>query len=228
MPQLFRRREVWVPTLWGWAALVLVCGVVAVFTVRHLYGFLAVSEPVGAKLLVVEGWLPFEELDEALEIIRSGGYAHVITTGGPIVGYDGERGRSYAERARSYLVRHGLPEASVDAVPSPASAQDRSFLNAVMLRDWLAQSDLHADALNVLSSGVHSRRSWMLYRMAFGEQARVGILASHPITYEPARWWRTSEGAKDVITEAIGFAWTKLFFHPAPPGSHEEVWGTGH
>jgi hypothetical protein len=227
-PSLVRRRTVYLPTVWGWLLLLAVCGAAAAFAVRHAYDFLAVTRPVSAPLLVIEGWLPFEELDQALTVYRAGGYAHVITTGGPITDYGCDHDASYAERARSYLVRRGVPEADVSAVPAPASAQDRSFLNAVMLRDWLARSQLHADALNVVSSGVHSRRSWMLHQMAFGPETRVGVLAMRPTGYDPGVWWRTSAGAKDVLGEGIGWLWTELFFHPGAPGSHDELWGAGH
>jgi hypothetical protein len=52
----------------------------------------------------------------------------------------------------------------------------------------------------------------------------IGIIAGTPPEYDPAAWWRTSAGARDVIGEAIGFVWAKLFFRPGAPGSHEERW----
>jgi uncharacterized SAM-binding protein YcdF (DUF218 family) len=223
---LVRRRQVWLPTLWGWLALVVLCAVSGLLVLRGLYPFLALTRPVSAQLLVVEGWMPADQLDQALELWRAGGYEHVITTGGPINEFVPEP-QSYAERARDYLVSHGVPAAAIVAVPAPPSAQERSFLNAVMLRDWLAHSELRADALNVVSSGVHCRRSWLLHQMAFGPKYQVGIIAAAPRGYDPAAWWRTSLGAKDVLGEAISWLWTELFFHPGAPGSQEEKWGVG-
>jgi uncharacterized SAM-binding protein YcdF (DUF218 family) len=226
-PTLFRRRQVYVPTLWGWLALLLVCGAGGLIALRAVYPFLAVTRPVSARLLVVEGWMPMDQLDQALQVWRAGGYEHVVTTGGPITEFGPQPG-SYAERARGYLVSHGVPAEAVTAVSAPASAQDRSFLNAVMLREWLARSELHADALNVVSSGVHCRRSWLVYRLALGPQVQVGIIAVHPLAYDPRAWWRSSQGAKDVLDEAISWTWTELFFHPGPPGSQAEKWGVGY
>jgi hypothetical protein len=226
VPALFRRRPVWVPTLWGALVLALAFGLAALFAVRHLYAFLAVNAPVGARLLVVEGWMPADQLDQALRAIGNGPYDRVVTTGGPIVDpFQHVETGSYAERARDYLVRGGLPRDAVVAVPAPASAQDRSFLNAVMLRDWIAHSGQPVDAIDLFSSGVHSRRSWLLNRMAFGPHVRVGILAATPTEYDPAVWWRASEGAKQVLGEAFAWLWTELFFHPGAPGSHDERWG---
>lgn len=224
--QLLRRRQVWVPTLWGWLALFAVLGVVSLLAVRNVYGFLAPNEPVSARTLVVEGWVPVEELDQAVTVFHDGGYERAITTGGPME-HDFERpdGRTYAARAHDYLVLRGVPESSVVALPSPASAQDRSFLNAVMLREWLDRSGGGVTAVNIFSSGPHCRRSLLLHRLAFGSRYQVGILAGRPAEYEPEVWWRTSAGARDVIGESIGWVWTRFFFRPGDPGSHEERWG---
>jgi hypothetical protein len=224
-PALFRRRTVWLPTFWGWLALCALFGAAAVLGVRHAYGFLSPNEPVGAHVLVVEGWIPAEELDQAVTAIGAGRYERVVTTGGPIEN-DWERpdGRTYAARAHDYLVRRGVPSDLVTPLPAPASAQDRSYLNAVMVRDWIERTAPGTDAVDLFSSGPHSRRSQLLHRMAFGAKVRVGILAATPASYEPAAWWRTSAGARDVIGEAIGWVWAELFFHPGAPGSHEERW----
>src|SRR5258706_1559285 len=226
LPALFRRRHVWVPTVWSWLLFGLACGLAALFALRHLSSFLAPNEPLGARLLVVEGWIPADELDQALRAYEKGGYQRVVTTGGPIIDpYEHREAGTYAARARDYLVTNGVPPEAVVAVPAPASAQERSFLNAVMLRDWVERSDPKLDAVDLFSSGVHSRRSWLLHRIAFGPRLRVGILAATPSSYDPDAWWRTSTGAKEVLGEALGWLWTELFFHPGPPRSHEERWG---
>ena len=220
--KLLRRRAVWVPTVWGWLVLLIAGGAATLLAVLHVYWFMAPHEPVGARLLVVEGWMPAAELDQALHAYQSGGYDRVVTSGGPVEdGSARDDALSYAERARDYLVWRGLSRDAVVAVPAPASDQDRSYLNAVMVREWATQSGAKLDALDVFSSGVHSRRSWLVYRMAFGPRVRIGIIPATPTVYDPNAWWRTSEGTKEVLVESIAWLWTELFFHPGPPGSHE-------
>ena len=215
LPALARRRQIWVPTVWGWLILLTVVGVAKWVAVLQLYSFLAPTQPIGGQVLVVEAWMPAFELDQAVDVWRRGHYERVITAGGPIENaFERDTGTSYAERARNYLVQRGLPESNVIAVPSPRSGEDRTFHNAVTVRDWALRSDLALDSLDVFSSGVHSRRSWLLYRMAFGSQVRVGIFAATPSSYDPQAWWRTSAGAKEVLTEAIAWLWTELFFYP--------------
>jgi hypothetical protein len=227
-PALFRRRRVWVPTIWAFLLVILAAAAKTLFLILSLHPFLSPHRPVGnAPLLVVEGWMSARQLDQAIDAYKSGGYERIVTTGGPI--YDVfervEASATYAERARRYLVQHGLPDDKVIAVPAPASNQDRSFLNAVVIRNWALQQNPPVEAFDVYSSGVHTRRSWDLYRMAFDPGVRIGILGARPSYYDPAEWWTTSVGVKEVIPEAIAWAWTKLFFHPGPAGTHDEMWG---
>ena len=193
---------------------------------RHANSFLAPNKPSGARLLVVEGWMLSDQLDQTVDRFHDGGYERIITTGGPIESALNRFGNSsYAELTKDYLVQRGLPGNSVSAVPALASNQDRTFLTAVMVRERLTKSEPAVDALDVLSSGVHSRRSWALYRLAFGSCVRIGILAARPTIYDPDAWWTTSAGAKTVLSEALGWFWTEAFFWPGAPGSHEEKWG---
>ncbi|HEV8113640.1 MAG TPA: ElyC/SanA/YdcF family protein [Planctomycetota bacterium] len=225
-PRLLRRREVWIPTVWGCLAGLAVCFAASVFFVRHVYAFLAPEEPVGARLLVVEGWISPEELDQAAAFFRDRGYERIVTTGAPLPsGFERIGFASFAEFARDRLLARGIASDRIVAVPVPASAQDRTYLSAVIVREWAQHAGIAVDALDVFSSGVHSRRSWLLYRMAFGSGVRVGVFASRPNTYDPAAWWRTSAGTKSVLSESLAWLWTKCCFHAGPAGSHEERWG---
>ena len=227
MLMLFRRREVILPTLWGWMFLL---GLVAAFVIlvaRQLGGWLAVSQPVAgarggtANLIVIEGWLGERELDAAAAYVRERGYSRVLTSGGPILSFSPFD--SFAERA-AHRLREKLPEVRVDAVPTPATKQDRSYASAVWVRDWAQQRSLPVDAIDVYSLGAHARRTRMIYRQAFGDASRIGIIAGTPVDTDIVHWWRTSEAAKQVLAESLSLVWTQCCFWPAPRGSHEERW----
>ncbi len=228
---LFRRRSVWLPTLTGALLILVVLVSAVVLWGRWIGGHLAASDPArgqdgaGAQLLVVEGWLSESELAAAVAAFRGGRYQRVVASGGPFEDWpEGRAFSSYAERAADYLRRHGLAEVGVVAVPAPASAQDRSYLSAVVVRDWAAAAGLRVDAVDVFSSGAHARRTRMVYRMAFGPGIEVGIVATRPSWYDPEHWWTTSAGAKTVIGEALSVAWTHCCFWPAVRGSFSEHW----
>ena len=199
-----------------------VAAAAAVWAGRGLYPFLAVSEPVGAPILVIEGWLDQHGLDQAVADFRKGGYQRAVTTGAPIEQWPGMKNyATLAERAAEYLKTKGLTQ--VTAVPSAESAQDRTFLSAVTVRDWARRSGVEIRALDVYSQGAHARRSRLLYQLAFGPEVKVGVLAARN-TPDLTQWWRTAAGTRAVLDQAIALAWVKLFFYPPPAGSHEERW----
>ena len=231
---LFRRRQVWIPTLWGWAVLLVAVAGFALACAVAAYQFLAPNEPAiskdgkGASILVVEGWLEKADLGQAAAAFRRGNYERVVTTGGPIESWQDVRAwHSYAERAADYLRSHGLEGVPVVAVSAPASAQERSFLSAVVFREWARQSGVALDAVDVFSAGVHARRSQLVYRMALGDTVQVGVISSRPKEYDAEHWWKSSAEAKAVIGESLSLAWTKCCFWPGAAGSHEERWGVG-
>jgi hypothetical protein len=221
----FTKKTLWIPTLWCWLLLSVLGVGACTLLVQQAYPFLAAEEPSGAKLLVIEGWMAPTELDQALIRFQLGGYRRAVTTGGPIpISLSHNASTSFAKLARDYLIQKGLPEASVIALPAPASARDRTYLSAVTVREWLKGSVEPVDAIDVLSEGVHSRRTRLLYQIAFGGTVNIGILTAVPEHYDPSAWWRSSVGTKIVLSEAIGWAWTSLFFDPGPIGSREEMW----
>lgn len=225
---LLRRRNVWVPTLPGWLLLIALGAAAILLAGRGLYSFLAPDAPIpGARLLVVEGWLGPAELDQAIAACRRGEYQQVVTTGGPMEKWLGTTIRyNDAELAAQYLRTHGLSDVPVAAVPAPASAQNRTFLSAVMVRRWLAEQDPAYGSLDLFSSGAHARRSHRLYRLALGSDVEIGVITAHPSGYDGKRWWQTSAGVKNVLSESIGWLWTACCFRPPSPDSHEELWAT--
>lgn len=223
---LARRREVLLPTVWGWLALLLGWMVITVALVRSVYPFLAVNEPVGASVLVVEGWLSRKELDEAIAAFRAGRYAQVVTTGGPLHSWPESRDSTYAHKAAAYLRSHGLGTVPISAAPSPITHQDRTYNSAIVVRQWAQQSGIQLTRIDVLSRGPHARRSRMLYEKAFGPRVEVGILAVRPQDYSETSWWRTSTGAREVAEQAVGLLWVTLYFDPlrqAPVRAREDL-----
>jgi hypothetical protein len=231
LPALFRRRTVWWPTSWGWGAILVAVVTVGVALAFAANAWLAPTKPArgadgaGARLLIVEGWLDAPDLDQAISAFRHGRYQRIVTTGGPIGAEAGwQPWPTFAERAAAYLKAHGLADAHIDAVPAPASAQDRTFLSAVVVRDWAQRSGVTLGTVDLFSAGVHARRSHLLFRMAFGPGVTVGVLASRPVDFDARRWWRSSAGTKAVLGETLSLAWTACCFWPPAPGSHEERW----
>jgi len=79
--------------------------------------------------------------------------------------------------------------------------------------------------MDIYTQGVHARRTYTLYKMAFRDIDKIGIYASQSESYDLKTWWKTSEGAKSVVTEVVGMLWVKCCFKPGEQGSHQEKWG---
>ncbi|NIR30263.1 MAG: hypothetical protein GWN84_13320 [Gammaproteobacteria bacterium] len=226
VPPLIRRRNLWLPTWFGWLLLALTLIATAVILGRNLYRFLSPNEPVRAEVLVVEGWMPESALEEALNKFVAADFRFLVTSGGPITHWTAYVPFStYAGFAADFYKRRGISPESVIAVPTPASAQNRTFLSAVMVREWAYGLAQPPSAINVYSYGPHARRTRLLYRLAFGPGVEIGILSATPDRYRGETWWRTSEGAKVVFTELIAWLWTACCFSRPERGSLEERWG---
>jgi len=202
------------PTVAGWLALLLVVLVAAVFSGRHAYRLLAVNEPVGATLLVVEGWMEPGELAQVATKVRAGWYKQILTSGGPI--YDPwhtDGPETFAERAAVFL-RGLLPGVSIIAVPAPDAPSDRTYTSALAVREWVAASGMQIDSVDVFSWGPHARRSRDLYRLAFGPAVRIGVFAAEPTFQNFDSWYLTSYATEELLKEVVGVVWVKCCFWP--------------
>lgn len=213
---LVRRRECLLPTWRGWL-LVLGAGLLAMtVTFRQVQPFLAVTDPVAGEVLVVEGWAPDYELQEAIAEFQRNHYRKLYVVGGPLEhGAPLSEYHTFAELGAATLLKLGLKPGDVQAVPAPLVRRDRTYESALTLKQWLQQHHAEPAKLNLMSLGAHSRRSWLLFQKVFDRDAQVGIIAVTDRDYNPARWWTSSQGVRVVTDEAIAYLYARLLFHPA-------------
>jgi hypothetical protein len=223
----FKRYTLWLPKAWFLLILLLTFGLILILGFRGVGLFLAQTSPKYAEYLVVEGWQGEQSLQQALLIFNepTNNYKYLITTGGPNTQWGQKVWSNYADKSAHYFVSHGLAAAKVVSIPTPASAQNRTYLSAVMVRDWFADKSIKVNKLDVFSQGAHARRTRLLYELALPD-SNIGVYASEPEGYQLSSWWKTSQGSKAVLTEWIGFIWTICFFEPGAVGSHQEKWGS--
>ena len=207
------------------AAVLLATIFLTLIGLKNIAFYLAVNKPNQGDYLIVEGWQAEHSLKQALEVFQQGSYQYLITTGGPDARHINPKYKTYAEQSAHFLLSQGLDDAKLMVIPAPASAQNRTFLSAVMVRNRLLSQTDSALAIDIYTQGVHARRTYTLYKMAFREGDKMGIYASHPESYDLKTWWKTSEGAKSVVTEVVGMIWVKCCFNPGEQGSHQEKWG---
>ena len=68
-------------------------------------------------------------------------------------------------------------------------------------------------SMDIVSLGVHARRTWFLYKKVF-TSASVGIIAIESKNYDPLKWWLYSAGVRGVISEMIAYLYVRLIFNP--------------
>ena len=200
----------------------IICVVAVFYGLRNLAHYLALTEPMHGDYLIVEGWVDESSLSQAHKVFIKGRYKYLITTGGLDKHCKLE---SYAEKSARYFMSKGLPADKIIVIPTPESAQARTFLSAVMVRKWFQERSINDAVLDVFTEAVHAKRTHFLYKLAFRSTADVGVYASVPTRYELPIWWKTSDGAKLTLTELFGFIWAICFFEPAELNSHSEMWG---
>lgn len=213
---MFTRKPRWAISLKGWLVLIALVGVTSWLFVSNIYTFLAVNKPVSANLLVVEGWVHDYAIRAGVEEFRTGKYAGVFATGGPVAGtgdYTSDF-KTSAHVGAGLLLSSGLPPESLVMVPSRVSSRDRTYGAARALKQYFQEQGTMVKSLNIVTENVHARRTRMLYQEAFGPDVQIGIIAARNPDYDPRRWWKYSPGVRDVIGETIAYLYAKILFRP--------------
>lgn len=84
---------------------------------------------------------------------------------------------SFAELARNKLLSLGIDSSIIFAVPADGVRINRTMISALALRDWLKTTDINIKGINVVSIGMHARRTWMTYYKVLNEKYKIGIVA---------------------------------------------------
>lgn len=210
---LVRRRHIWVPT---WKGLLVTGSLLVLFAIGVLHGihpFLAVNRPVKAEVIVVEGWVPDYVLKQGLDLSRDARCRYLLLTGGTVQNeIDPELDDTYAHMAMQRLRRITKDLEKVRVIPSPEVDRDRTYSSAVAVRKWLAGEGIQVKNLNVITMGPHARRSRLMFEKAFGSDVEIGIVAATDREYNPERWWHSSEGVKEVLSEGAAYFYARFLF----------------
>ena len=208
-----QKRRVLTPV--GWAVFSIAFGSVLVSIILFVHPFLAPTKPVGSDILVVDGWLPDYALGKAKEQFQKGDYQLLVTTGGKLgTGYHLSKYGTWAELAASTLYELGIPEDKIMTAPVLKNIKkDRTYHAILALQKRLHKEGLNELSIDVVSLGVHARRSWFLFEKVFSS-VNVGVIAITPNSYDTSRWWLFSEGVRSVVSEAVAYFYARFIFSP--------------
>src|SRR5215212_427150 len=165
---IFARKARWGLTLRGWLVTLALFLALTIFIGLTIHPFLAPTDRLTARLLVVEGWSPPSTMDHVAAEFRSGNYEQVILVR-PI--FDApdeyESGLSYGKWLAQLLVQKGVPESKLATLYPRVAQKDRTYHAALTVKQFIAEHQLNIDSLNLITTGPHARRSRLLYQKAF-------------------------------------------------------------
>ncbi len=218
------RKERWGLSWRGW--LTVFAGVLLTFSLFlfRIYPFLAVTHRVDTNVLVVEGWIHEYAIRAALKEFQSNRYQRVFTTGGPVEGTGGYINdyNTAASVGADLLRKNGLPNESLQMVPSRVMDHDRTYGSAIALQNWFREHNMPVRSINVVTEDVHARRTCLLFQKALGHNVAVGVIAVPNPDYDPRHWWRYSEGVKDVFAESVAYIYARLIFFYPPDSARDK------
>lgn len=208
---MFYETTIYLPTIWGWLAITLIVVILGSVYLRYIHLFLAINRPIKAEVLVVEGWLRDYALIQAAENYKLYGYQRILVTGGKLDRgeYLSEYG-TFAALAKASLVKMGIPQDSIVTLPTPYTLKDRTYNSAFEVKHWFDDHPQYTKA-NIITVGVHSRRSYEVFRKVLPNSIELGVISVSYDEYEPETWWKTSIGVRWVISEQIAYIYYKIF-----------------
>lgn len=106
---------------------------------------------------------------------------------------------SVAEFARIRLNLLGIDTSKVVAMPARRKRINRTLSSVLAVRDWLDLLNKSLSNINIITLGIHSRRTYMTYKSILDKSCTVGIIAipnsSIPDSEKP--------GNKKILLETI-------------------------
>lgn len=215
--KLIERKECWRVTWIGWMGVLAFWGLVLLLFLFTIRPFLMPTKTVAADILIADNNLTdYYDLKKLSDEFRSKNYS-LILTAGVLLPQGSPLAAEYktsAELSAAILKKFGIREKAIVAIIPKPVKRDRTFASALAVKNWLAQNNIQPKGINLFSIGPHSRRSWMLFKEAIGEEIPVGIIACENREYDPKRWWKTSSGVRIVLNETIAYIYAKLLFNP--------------
>ncbi len=196
----------------GWISGLLISIGFFVFLLNNIYPFLAPTNRIESKILVVEGWINDERMKQAVEEFKSYNYERIYVSGGPIsTGSFLAEYKTFAHLGTATLKRIGIDPKKVSAVPGPETVNDRTYTSALALKKYFEDNRIDIKSFNLFTEGPHAKRSQLLFDLAFENKVKIGSIAGQPPGFDTQKWWASSEGFRTVLSELIAYPYA-LFF----------------
>jgi uncharacterized SAM-binding protein YcdF (DUF218 family) len=209
--RLFQRRTVWCPTLLGCFFGLVLLTIPLVWWYNCGESFLSLTKRLPPEVLVVEGWIGRNGVRAAAAEFEQRGYEYVVASGGEATAErGGQGGWSYAEAAERELISLGVPKDRIIVAAAGDAETQRTYESALAVRRALQAKEIHPTALNVFTLGPHARRSRSVFAKVLRPRTQVGVISWTPPDIQGVPWWRSSERARELLTETVGYLYEEI------------------
>lgn len=176
------------------------------FLLLNIYEFLALpTKRVAADVLIVEGWGGPRISLAAFEEYKTGQYQQVVVAAALVEQEGTEPAEPLAKLVAEDLVRRGIPAARL-LVASPNTGNwNKTAKTARAACALLREKGIHPKGLNVITFGLHARRSRLAYIHAIGPGIPVGHITIPNQRFINRPWWSSPGGFFLVAKSLIGW-----------------------
>jgi uncharacterized SAM-binding protein YcdF (DUF218 family) len=187
------------------------------FVFLNLGRWLIVEDPLqkASAIAVLSGRMPSRALEAAR--VYQQGYAtrvwltYSIEPGDTLKKYSVPfLGEDYYDK--QILIHEGVPESAIQVLEPPIvnTADELRTIGEALRKE-------NQGRVIIVTSKVHTRRTRALWNRL---SARDGVALVHGVSddsFDPARWWKTTSDALDVVREILGLAnvWAGLPLRPS-------------
>ncbi|MGV3637878.1 MAG: hypothetical protein ACO1NQ_09550 [Flavobacteriales bacterium] len=109
---------------------------------------------------------------------------------------------SFADATAEALIMAGTPASRIVRLPTVMLGESRTWANAQRFAQEARGTGINK--VDIISFGIHARRSRVTYRTACGEGVTVGIRCIEDPELKRGRWWRSWTGWVKVLRELVG------------------------
>jgi hypothetical protein len=85
--------------------------------------------------------------------------------------------QSSAEITRNKLIEMGIDSSLIRALTGKRTQINRTLTSVITFSDWIDSYEKDIKGINVISLGIHSRRTWMTYKRMIDRTINIGIIS---------------------------------------------------
>lgn len=117
---------------------------------------------------------------------------------------------SESELSRLHLINSGIDPSSIMTVTGKSSRINRTLKSALAFRKWLSTYNGNVENINIISDGIHSRRTLITYKSLLKRNIEVGIISLS----EPAKEGFPNYKFSEIFNETIKLIYYRIILLP--------------